>query len=141
MPIVNIGVVRMAVGQGQVPMWMRVRFFDVNARSMFVMAMKVIMLEQFMLVVVIVRFGRVQVNPNGHERCCHPEHWTMPLSKHQHGDVRACEGRRREAGACPRSTGMTQREDEQKQAESVPSCLPMKQTNFSDDGFASEKRS
>lgn len=62
--MVNIGVVRVAMGQRQVAMRVRVRVIGVNAGRMrvlmmFVMAMDVTMVKWVVLMVVIVGFGKV----------------------------------------------------------------------------------
>ena len=78
MPMINIGKVRMLVGQRDVLMQMFVRCFlipikIVHVIVMFVVCMLMRMLNGIMRVIMLVVLGQVQPDTHGHQRRSEPE--------------------------------------------------------------------
>ena len=77
-PVVDVGVVRVAVGEHLVPMRVRMEALAgplevVRMLVMLVMAMPVRVLERFVHVSVFVPFPDVQPDPDRHQRSRYPE--------------------------------------------------------------------
>jgi len=77
MPVMNVGVVRMAVRDGMVDVWMDVRFHSVPGERMlvpvvFIVGMGVRMLDRLVRMLVSMVLGYVEPHAQSHERGgCH----------------------------------------------------------------------
>ena len=68
--MMQVGVVRVAVAQGLMPMPVRMRFAHRSIMVMLmmcVMNMKMIMLQSFVNVLVVVPFCQMEIEPQGHQ--------------------------------------------------------------------------
>lgn len=105
--VVNVGVMRVAVDKGRVPVRMRVGLAGIDPGIVlmlvvFVVAVHMIVFERLVLVLVNVQFGQVQPEADTHQRGRAPECQARPLREHEHRDDCAGERRRRKIGAGPR---------------------------------------
>ena len=77
-PVMDVGEVRMRVGDRRVPMWMRVWFLAVPVEVVLVLVVFIVYVtvrveEPFVRVFVLVAFGEVQRDPGTHEYRGKPE--------------------------------------------------------------------
>jgi hypothetical protein len=83
-PVMEVGVVRMAVGEPLVGMPVRLRFRAVLRQFVGMPVMLVVHVRVLDLrrtdVLVLVSFGYVQPNPRPHQRTGHPEPLVGPLT-------------------------------------------------------------
>ena len=124
MPVVNIGIVRVGMGQRLVNMAMRVRPGRVDSRLMRMPVMRVVrvpvaVLQAFMRVLVLVFFGKMQPDASAHEaggdKKCRPDR----LAQQKQCDHRAEKGSKGKIRAGARRADMPKREHEKGEAETV----------------------
>src|SRR5262245_62219794 len=114
MPVMQIGVVGMGVGQGVMLVRMGMRLLAVPGEGMLVPVMLVV--DMFVLVrqrLVDVRvtmpFADVQPDAEAHQRCRGPEAPARAIAEDEEGDGGAEEGRDREIGGGGRGAGVARR--------------------------------
>src|SRR5580698_3264713 len=114
MPVVQIGIVRMAMNQPRMGMDMRMRLVArrravVMMVMMRIMHMAMLMLERVMGVIVLVALGEMEIKPDCHQRAGCDQHHRQRLAEERDGDDGADEGRDRVIGCGPRGAERAQR--------------------------------
>ena len=105
----DIGVVRMGVDNGFVPVLVGMGLPPIPGEGMCMLVMRIVPMavrvdEQLMAVLVFVPFGEVQEDAGRHQRRAHPESCRSRFVKHGDRDRSADEGRSREISARASST-------------------------------------
>ena len=123
-PVVRVGVVRMAVRHGCVAVRMVVPHAcgdrgGVVVRVMRVMAMPMRMFRFRVMVLVNMAFRKVQPDAERHEDAGGDQWWGQGLTEEGHGAGGAEEWRYAEIGARPRGSKAAQRDNEEREAEPV----------------------
>lgn len=124
MPVVQVGVMRVAVGERRVavPMGMRLAgriIGPVFMLMMFVMDMAMGMLHRFMRMFVVVGFHEMQIKPEAHQHSGNAKAGAERIAQQRHRQQRSGKRRRREIGAGAGSAEIAQTQDEQHQTDAI----------------------
>lgn len=102
-PMVDVGVMRMFMRHGRVPMKMTVRFPPIPLEIVLMLVMQVVdvavsVFHRFMRVFMSVALGQVQPDPQAHQAGRQPESRQHRFVQEQDGNGRTDERRRGEVG-------------------------------------------
>jgi hypothetical protein len=116
--MMQVGVVRVLVVQGLVPMPMGVRLGRglagrLRVAMVLVVDVAVLVLQQLVDVLVLVPLGQMQPEAGGHQGARDQDTGRQRVAQEQDGQDRADEGRQREIGAGASGAEMAQGQDEQ----------------------------
>ena len=116
-PVMNVGVMRVRMKQGLVPVRVAVRLASRVVRTvgvlvMFIVGVEVVMLHRFVLMLVFMAFGQVQPHPQSHQDGGETEADGQPVAQNQNRDDRAHEGSDGEVCAGSRRADVPQGEHE-----------------------------
>jgi hypothetical protein len=104
-PVMDIGIVRMGVGEGLVAMLVRMGLASIPGEGVRMLVMGIVTVavrvdEQLMRMLVLVPFGEVQPDPRRHQRRGQPEGWRSRFVKDRDSDRSAHEWCRGEISSC-----------------------------------------
>ncbi len=122
MAVMGVGIVRMPMQDGGVPVRMAVpvlRALGMIVIMMLVMAMLMVVIDGFVPMAMFVMFGEVQPNAESHQRRGDRKPHRDRLAHDEDGDCRADERGCREIGSGPGRAKMAQSDDEQAQTDAI----------------------